>query len=369
MRDGNNNQPLDEGMGLFHVSTLKGTPPQREWAVDQYIPKRSVTGLFGSGGIGKSLIAQQLGTSISLGLDWLGLATKQSSVLGYFCEDDYDELWRRQEQINKSINCESEHLGEFHLQSRVGLPNIMMEFVNGIGKPTKFFEQIKNDIKVTASQFLMLDNAAQLFGGNENDRREVTQFVNALHSLIHGGDLTILLLGHPPKQSGIGNAHDYSGSTAWDACFRSRLFFGKQEGEKEEDNLEHRVLSKRKANYSSVGDYVTVEWKHGVFFPVKTSIDLVDKIEVNVKQKSAKEEFLKRLDILNKRNQFVSHSSNSPNFAPKIMMAMGNVPDAINKKLFEKAMMLLLNEGKIIANVEVSNKNSRKVFGLRIVDE
>jgi len=103
MRDGDTTKPLNEGMGIFHVSKLAGDPPLREWAVDQYIPKGSVTGLFGAGGVGKSLLAQQAATSVSLGLDWVGLPTRQSSVLAYFCEDDYDELWRRQAGINSSL--------------------------------------------------------------------------------------------------------------------------------------------------------------------------------------------------------------------------------------------------------------------------
>jgi len=228
-----------------------------------------------------------------------------------------------------------------------------MSFSGGIGVKTKFFRKIEDDIKATNAQFLILDNAAQLFGGNENDRREVTQFVNALHSLIHGGDLTILMLGHPPKQSGQGTSHEYSGSTAWDACFRSRLWFGRPDGENDEETKEHRMLTKRKANYSSIGD------------SVKQDLSFVDKLEISAKQKDAKHEFLERLAILNNSNRYVSHSPNSGNYAPRVMVAMGNT--TTSKKLLEKAMQLLLADGKIIANAEVGKIGSRKAIGLKIV--
>jgi hypothetical protein len=39
--------------------------PRRQWIVEKWIPKGCVTGLFGSGGTGKSLLAQQLGTVLA----------------------------------------------------------------------------------------------------------------------------------------------------------------------------------------------------------------------------------------------------------------------------------------------------------------
>jgi hypothetical protein len=72
------------------------TPPPRRWIVHQWIPYGVVTGLYGDGGIGKSLMAQQLQTATDLGAAWLGLPVEEAASLGVYCEDDKNELWRRQ---------------------------------------------------------------------------------------------------------------------------------------------------------------------------------------------------------------------------------------------------------------------------------
>lgn len=44
----------------------------REWVVEGWVPKGEVTFLYGDGGVGKSLLAQQLATCAATGNDWLG---------------------------------------------------------------------------------------------------------------------------------------------------------------------------------------------------------------------------------------------------------------------------------------------------------
>ncbi len=44
--------------------------------------------LGGDGGIGKSLVAQQLLTAAAIGQRWLELPTRPCKGIGFFCEDD-----------------------------------------------------------------------------------------------------------------------------------------------------------------------------------------------------------------------------------------------------------------------------------------
>lgn len=364
-------KPTNDNNLIFPASSLKGTPPPRVWAVDGYLAQGNVTGLFGAGGVGKSLIAQQLGTAMTTGDEWIGLPAKQGAVLGYFCEDDRDELWRRQHAINQGLSIDPDSLSEFYMQSRAGLENILMRFEGGIGVKTKFFKQVEEEAKDYHAKLLILDNTAQMFGGNENDRSQVTQFVNSLHGLIAGGDLGILLLGHPPKMSASGVQSDYSGSTAWDACFRSRLFFGRPEREdgESDDDLNYRVLTKKKANYSSVGDAVKVKWENGFFRVAHETIGFVAKLDLSVKQKDANNEFCKMLEVLNNRNQEVSHSPTSQNYAPKVMRAMPRIKDGISYKLLCKSLDILVDEGRVVVNHDFGKRNGRRAFGLKLVKE
>jgi RecA-family ATPase len=55
---------------------------------------------------------------------------------------------------------------------------------------------------------------AHLFAGNENDRGEVTRFINALNRLAGETGAAVLLLGHPNKAG-----DSYSGSMPHRECY------------------------------------------------------------------------------------------------------------------------------------------------------
>lgn len=352
---------------IFKASMLEGEAPEREWIVDGYVPKGTVTGIFGMGGVGKSLLTQQLGVAVSTGTHWLGRMVKKAPVLGYFCEDEKDELWRRQNAILKMNSLATSEVEEFYMQSRRGMENILMKFDHGIGAKTDFFHEIMDTIRNFNVGIVMLDNSAQLFGGNENDRREVTQFVNALYQFTMEGDVSVILLGHPPKPTQNGQA-EYSGSTAWDACFRSRLTFKRADNKEEDDDLkEVRILAKSKANYSTMGDQITVKWERGAFIVHAAQKDMVDAIEISARQKEAKEAFLAMLNILMDQTQETSASKQSPNYAPKIMMRMDMARDKrLTSKLIEAAMTLLFNEKKIGYNQPLF-KRGRMIYGIGVL--
>jgi hypothetical protein len=95
-------------------------PPKRRWVVPEWIPYGAVTGLYGEGGLGKSLLAQQLQTGTALGTTWLGLPVEQVVSLGVYCEDDEDELRRRQRDINADYRVDLDGLGKMYWMSRLG---------------------------------------------------------------------------------------------------------------------------------------------------------------------------------------------------------------------------------------------------------
>jgi RecA-family ATPase len=69
--------------------------------------------------------------------------------------------------------------------------------------------------------------------------------------------------------TGISSGTGLSGSTAWNASVRSRLYFKRATTEKDEEpDPDLRVLEVMKANYGPVGETVTVRWKSGLFLPV-----------------------------------------------------------------------------------------------------
>src|SRR5437773_12022409 len=71
-----------------------GEPPQRDWAIDHWLGMAYVTLLAGLGGIGKTLLAQMLGSAIALGRPFIDVIPKPRTVLAWWTEDDHDEIRR-----------------------------------------------------------------------------------------------------------------------------------------------------------------------------------------------------------------------------------------------------------------------------------
>src|SRR5207248_2808075 len=87
-------------------AALQGSPiPERPWVCPGWIPDLHLTDISGSGGIGKSLLGQQLWTAAAIGASWIGQPVHQRRSLYFACEDSPDELHRRQADINQAYRC------------------------------------------------------------------------------------------------------------------------------------------------------------------------------------------------------------------------------------------------------------------------
>lgn len=261
--------PETETSDPIDVGDLSGEPKPREWLVKDWIPLGQITNLSGDGGVGKTLVTQQLLYSAGLGLPWLGIDVPATRGLGVFCEDDQDELHRRHIEIKADLgHAVGNPFTDTWIWPRVGSENILVTF-DREGKPaiSPFFQKIDSFVMEKQVGLLILDNAADLFGGNEIIRAQVNYFVKAVcGGLIKrakeaGFTLTVVLLSHP-SQAGRNTGTGESGSTAWNNAVRSRLYLTKAE-----DGLpEQRVLTRKKANYAASGDDVKLDliWSDGV---------------------------------------------------------------------------------------------------------
>lgn len=245
----------------FRASAFTGEPPERRWVVDDWIVEGAVNSLYGDGGLGKTLLAQQLACAVSMGVRWLGLPTMQGSVLAVLCEDEEGELHRRHTDIKAAMGFPiGNPFSEVWLWPRVGFDNILVRWDRD-GKPTMgpFSERLRAFILAERPAFLILDTLADIYGGNEIDRSQVNYFVKTiLGGLIKelaalGSPLTILLLGHP-SVAGKSDGRGFSGSSAWNNSVRSRLYLSRPE----EGGNDERVLTRGKANYAKSGDETAI---------------------------------------------------------------------------------------------------------------
>jgi RecA-family ATPase len=319
--------------------------PPRLWVVDQWIPLGVPTAIYGDGGTGKSLIGQGLMTSCALRAPWLGIATPQCRSFGYFCEDEEDELHRRQDAINRALGCDHADLEAMRLQSRVGMDNVLMAFGgDGVGVFTPAFDNLCAEVMDHKARLCIIDTAADTFGGNENIRPQVRQFVGhclgKLAKMMRGA---VVLLAHPSR-SGLASGEGDGASTAWNASVRSRLYLSrpKAEGDEAPDD-DRRILTRKKANYASRGDAVDLLWHDGYFKVEHEAAGIFGTIE----RRSADQVFIGAVAELTKQGRNLSANTAANNYAPAIILR-AKLADRFKRMDMADAMERALKDRSII---------------------
>jgi RecA-family ATPase len=122
----------------------------------------------------------QLLTATALGEPWLGMPVEPVRSLGMFCEDDMDELRRRQDAINRELHDGAglDALGDMRWLPRPGEDNLLIVFArNGRGELTPAFEALREAALDFGAKLVSIDTVADTFGGNQNDAGQVRQYV------------------------------------------------------------------------------------------------------------------------------------------------------------------------------------------------
>lgn len=251
-------------------SCWQGKPvPQRRWLIPGLMIRGTVTMLSGDGGVGKSLLVQQLATALATANRFLGIEAHADPLpsLALFCEDDLEELHFRQAHINAHYRCDMEDLGAMGVISRVGLENGLMAFDRRTdeGEETPLYRQLEHMIRQSGAVLIIIDTSADTFIGNENIRAQVRQFVNALRRLARINDGCVLLNAHP-SLTGLNSGSGLSGSTGWNNTVRGRLYLTKPATpDSEEEQSDARVLKLMKSNYGPAGEALALRWRDHVF--------------------------------------------------------------------------------------------------------
>lgn len=326
--------------------------PPREWIVPHWIPCGVVTGLYGDGGMGKSLAAQQLQTAATIGGEWCGQMVAPVKSIGFYCEDDEDELLRRQERLNRAYKVDEDDLANMALVSRIGEENELVAFTrSGAGEVTAFQRQIVEAALDMGAKLVVFDTAADGFPGNENDRGQVRRFVaHALGSIALRIGGAVLLCAHPSRE-GLKTGSGDGGSTGWNNSFRSRMYLSlpeAEDGKQPDENA--RILSRKKANYASRNETVKLLWNDGVF--------IIDRPGADIYRPPAETVFLDLLDAMTAEGRRVSHKPRAGNYAPR-EFARRSGRHGYREADFARAMDCLFEERRI--HVETGGKPSQPI--------
>ncbi|WP_287995288.1 AAA family ATPase, partial [Acidiphilium sp.] len=296
------------------------TVPDREWLIPDWLGVGYVTGQYGDGGVGKGMTAQALQTSTATGTAWLGYVVKPCRSIGLYCEDDNDELHRRQDRICKANGVSFRDLEPMRWISGVGHDNTFCTFTpDGKMQVTDRYYEVAKIAENHDAKLIILDNVADLFGGNENDRNQVRRFINLLNRLALDRGAAILLNCHPSR-AGLASGSLDGGSTAWSNSMRSRWTLAKAAVDDDGTDNGERVLSRAKANYAPDGGTIKLRWAGGVLVPVNREGGLA----ASFARVAVERVFLDLLDRCDAQNVFVSESRNAANYAPKFF---GRRPD------------------------------------------
>jgi RecA-family ATPase len=327
------------------------TPPKRRWIVPDWIPYGAVTGLYGQGGLGKSLLVMLLQTSGALGSPWLSLPVDEIISLGVYCEDDEDELWRRQWAINADYGCDlDQRLDGVHWMPRLGEDNLLMTFTrNGVGELTKFHREVGDAALDVKAKLVIVDANSDTFGGNENDRSQVRQYVQiALYRIAHRIGGAVLCNAHPSR-AGVSSGSGESGSTAWEAAFRSRLYFHEPDQPPDQPrDYDARVLERMKANYAARGAQLTLRYRKGVFIPDSANMPGVTSAGVTI---DAAQAFLGLVQQFTDQKRTVSSNVYARNYAPRVFARLPrDHRSGFGQGDFERALEKLLKD-KTVENI------------------
>lgn len=309
--------------------------------------------LTGDGGSGKSLLAQQLATCVAMGVPFMGVEARRQRALYLTCEDDMGELQRRQSAICRAMGIEYSQLDEeLFLSSRVGEIDNSLLYFDATGGPVEspFLQSIRDICRHKSIFFIVLDNIAHLFDGNENIRHHVATFCNALERLAIEIAGTVLFIGHPSKAGA-----QFSGSTAWENQLRSRLFLERPAESEGDDDA--RVLRRSKSNYARIGDGIKLRWQDWTFQPASQHDgDWHSEMRANAAAAADNDQFLKLLRAREIDGRPVSARAQSRNYAPREFAKM---PQArgIKAERFERAMERLLALGTIREAEELNPKD------------
>jgi RecA-family ATPase len=336
-------------------------PPARRFAWGEWLPLGVTTMLTAPGGTGKSLFEQMLCTCVALGVPFLGMPTEQMNTLYTTCEDDEEELWRRQVAICNVLGVPISALsGRLYLVSLCGAAGTELAIFDEADRlvETDRWKQLVATCVTHNIRLYAFDNATDAMGGDLNDIHQVASFINLLTGLALQMDGAAMIVHHPNKAG-----DDWLGSIAWHNKVRSRWTMKRSDIDGDHDG---RVLENPKANYGASGGTLNFRWFEGGFIRDEDlPQDTYQQMQETIRASSDNKLFLTCLAERNRQRRSVSDSKYGQNYACREFELM---PESkrIGKVRLEAAMDRLFRINAIERGyLWVLKGEGKPVFGLR----
>ena len=324
----------------FDAGDWEGVPTEpRCWLVRDRIPMGEPGIVSGDGGTGKTRLMLQLAASEAADQpDWVnGIIETHGTTVVYSAEEKLAEMHRRTADILAQRNLSFKDVkGRLHFVRDPDDVILARADRDGNVKPTLSLLRLEKTIALLRPVLVIIENAADVYAGDESNRTTVTRFVRkVLGGLCDLSGAAVALIQHP-SVSGLTDGTGRSGSTGWNNAGRWRLNFTRPDRE-----TGIRQLEVIKSNYGPDGEKVQMRWHNGVFIPLGSS----SAIERAAAEAPIDQAFLACLDAATEQGVDV-HVTTGKGYAPSRFAQMPQA-NGHSSKALEKAMQRLLDAKRI----------------------
>jgi hypothetical protein len=246
---------------------MTARPDPVAWSIDGLLPKGEVSLLGAHGGSGKSILALTWALHCAAGREWAGRFVPVQRVAFVSFEDRAEVLLARVRRIIETCDLPAAALSNVLLLDATDAEPLVVEVVVervAAAIETRAFAELRELCLWASGGLVIVDNASDCFGANENNRQQVRGFMKGLAQMARNLDAAVLLLAHVAKfevRAKGGSTETYSGSSQWHNSARSRLALI-ADGQRVE-------LRHEKCQFARPADPITLRWTdHGVLLPV-----------------------------------------------------------------------------------------------------
>jgi KaiC/GvpD/RAD55 family RecA-like ATPase len=230
-------------VGASEITTVKGSEvtlrSPRFLDEQKMIPTRSVTVVFGKGGLGKTLFAINRAAAVTRG-EMVGL-DGPAPVLVSSQEDDAEAV------LAPRAVAAGADLEQLH-------------FVSGLTLPSQVPALLAR-AKTLGAAMIVIDPIGEHLDSEVDSHKEAA-VRNALRPLAEGAqalDLTVLVVCHPNKNTGATGLDRISGSGAFGNTARSVIVFGLDPGDPDGETGDRRVIGHMKCNVGKRAPSIAAE--------------------------------------------------------------------------------------------------------------
>ena len=245
----------------------KGKRPPTKWILPGWLPDDpiNITLFGGRGGVGKSTLAAQLAAAVVTGRQWLGIDVEQQMpAFLVLCEDSPHQVWGMLDDLREpGFYPDLDYDQKFCAFIRNGVSRMVQMDRGGNPQRAPFDKLLREQLTWfrqghlkghVGPILLVLDTAADIFGGNNCDVNHVTFLVKeTLRTLAVDHDVRVVLLIHPAKDV----ESEYAGSAAWHDAVRNRWFMGFEDPNDPENSPLHIKMSK--FNWGQMQEPITLK--------------------------------------------------------------------------------------------------------------